>query len=257
VRAHVITYGCQMNEYDTHTIRSELVAGGHQLVDHADDAELLLINTCAVRGKPVAKVVSLLGQLRKEKQAGRDLTVGMMGCLAQLEEGQAIAEKFAADILLGPGAITDIVPAVEALGRGAERYESLRFKTDLDTLIPPAPDALTAPGLKLVNFWASWCAPCRAEHPLLTELARDGVPIIGVNYKDEGTDARAFLDELGNPYVAVGVDDSGRTGIEWGLYGVPETFVIDDEGTVLLRHAGPLTRQVYDRHFAPILGALN
>ncbi len=143
MRAHVITYGCQMNEYDTHTIRSELVAGGHQLVDHPDDAELLLINTCAVRGKPVEKVVSLLGQLRKEKQAGRDLTVGMMGCLAQLEEGQAIAEKFAVDILLGPGAITDIVPAIDALDRGAERFESLRFKSDLDTLIPPAPDAAT------------------------------------------------------------------------------------------------------------------
>lgn len=143
MRAHVITYGCQMNEYDTHTVRSELVAGGHQLVDHPDDAELLLVNTCAVRGKPVEKVVSLLGELRKQKQAGRDLTVGMMGCLAQLDEGRAIAEKFAVDILLGPGAITDVVPAIDALGKGAERFESLRFKRDLDTLIPPAPDALT------------------------------------------------------------------------------------------------------------------
>lgn len=143
MRAHVITYGCQMNEYDTHTIRSELVAGGHQLVDHADDAELLLVNTCAVRGKPVEKVVSLLGELRKQKRQGRDLTVGMMGCLAQLEEGRAIAEKFGVEILLGPGAITDIGPALDALRGGQERYESLRFKTDLETLIPPAPDALT------------------------------------------------------------------------------------------------------------------
>jgi cytochrome c biogenesis protein CcmG/thiol:disulfide interchange protein DsbE len=121
----------------------------------------------------------------------------------------------------------------------------------------PAPDALSAPGIKLVNFWASWCAPCRAEHPMLTEMAADGVPIIGVNYKDKGPDARAFLDELGNPYRSVGVDGSGRTGIEWGLYGVPETFVIDAEGKVLLRHAGPLTRRVYDQQFAPILGPLN
>ena len=143
MRAHVITYGCQMNEYDTHTIRSELVSGGHRLVDHPDDAELLLINTCAVRGKPVEKVVSLLGQLRKEKANGRELTVGMVGCLAQLEEGQAIAEKFGVDILLGPGAITDVVAAVEALGQGADRFESLRFKSDLDTLVPPAPDALS------------------------------------------------------------------------------------------------------------------
>ncbi len=121
----------------------------------------------------------------------------------------------------------------------------------------PAPDALTAPGIKLVNFWASWCAPCRAEHPLLEEIAGNGVPIIGVNYKDKPNDARAFLAELGNPYVSVGVDESGRTGIEWGLYGVPETFIIDAEGRVLLRHAGPLTRRIYDRQFAPILGPMN
>lgn len=143
MRAHVITYGCQMNEYDTHTIHSELVAGGHHLVDHPDDADLVLINTCAVRGKPVEKVVSLLGEFRKAKRAGRDLTVGMMGCLAQLEEGQAIARKFEVDVLLGPGAITDVHDALAAIDAGRERYESLRFKTDLETLVPPAPDALT------------------------------------------------------------------------------------------------------------------
>ena len=143
MRAHVITYGCQMNEYDTHTIRSELVSGGHRLVDHPDDAQLLLINTCAVRGKPVEKVVSLLGALRKEKRAGRDLKVGVMGCLAQLEEGQEIARKFDVDLLLGPGAITDVVPAVARLEEGAGRVENLEFRSDLDTLIPPAPDALT------------------------------------------------------------------------------------------------------------------
>ncbi len=139
----MITYGCQMNAYDTHTIQSELVAGGHQLVDHPGDADLLLLNTCAVRGKPVEKVVSLLGELRKQKQAGRRLTVGLMGCLAQLEEGQAIARKFEVDILIGPGAIPDILPAVEALERGGERFESLRFAEDLDRLLPPAPDTLT------------------------------------------------------------------------------------------------------------------
>ena len=121
----------------------------------------------------------------------------------------------------------------------------------------PAPGALTAPGVKLVNFWASWCGPCRVEHPMLTEIAAGGVPIIGVNYKDKAQDARDFLAELGNPYQSVGVDGKGRTGIEWGLYGVPETFVIDGEGKVLLRHAGPLTRRVYDRQFAPFLGPLN
>lgn len=142
-RTHVITYGCQMNEYDTYTIQSELVSGGHQLVEHPDDANLIILNTCAVRGKPVEKVLTLLGELRKERKRGRDLTLAMMGCLAQLEEGQTIAKKFNIDILLGPGAITDILPAIEALGTGQESFESLRFKDDLDTYITPAPNALT------------------------------------------------------------------------------------------------------------------
>ena len=128
---------------------------------------------------------------------------------------------------------------------------------DLPPLNPgaqgPTTADLAAPGVKLVNFWASWCSPCRVEHPLLTEVAEAGVPIIGVNYKDSARNAQGFLDELGDPFVTVGVDDNGRTGIDWGLYGVPETFVIDGEGTVLLRHAGPITREIYERRFAPLL----
>ena len=124
----------------------------------------------------------------------------------------------------------------------------------LGDLPAPGPEALTAPGLKLVNFWASWCAPCRAEHPTLTALAEKGVPIIGVNYKDQPANALGFLDELGNPYTAVGMDASGRTGIDWGLYGVPETFVIDGDGKVLLRYPGPITGGVYEDRFADVLG---
>lgn len=141
MRVHVITYGCQMNEYDTHTILSELVSGGHEIVGSPKDAELIVINTCAVRGKPVEKVTTLLGQLRKEKQR-RPLAVALMGCLAQLEEGQALAKKFDVDILIGPGAITDILPAIDALQR-QDRFVSLAFKDDLATHIPPAPDTLT------------------------------------------------------------------------------------------------------------------
>ena len=98
-----------MNEYDTHTVLSELVAGGHSVVDAPADPDLIILNTCAVRGKPVEKVVTMLGELRKQKLKGRDLTVGMMGCLAQLQEGQELARKFGVDILVGPGAITDIL----------------------------------------------------------------------------------------------------------------------------------------------------
>lgn len=118
---------------------------------------------------------------------------------------------------------------------------------------PPDDAALRAPGVKLVNFWASWCAPCRAEHPLLTEIAASGVPVIGVNYKDDPAKALAFLAELGDPYAAIGADAGGRVAIDWGLYGVPETFVIDGQGNVVLRFAGPITRQELDRKIAPAI----
>nr|WP_118132783.1 DsbE family thiol:disulfide interchange protein [Oceanicella sp. SM1341] len=120
--------------------------------------------------------------------------------------------------------------------------------------VPGAAD-LTAPGVKLVNFWASWCAPCRAEHPMLMEIAQSGVPILGVNYKDKPDAARGFLDELGDPFSKIGADASGRNGINWGLYGVPETFVIDGEGKVLLRHPGPITRSILETRILPLLEA--
>lgn len=109
--------------------------------------------------------------------------------------------------------------------------------------------------VKLVNYWASWCAPCRAEHPILEMLAGEGVPIYGINYKDDPQDALAFLGELGNPYRAIGADDSGRTAIDWGVYGVPETYVIDGAGRVVLRHAGPLTHRVLQETLRPALAA--
>jgi cytochrome c biogenesis protein CcmG/thiol:disulfide interchange protein DsbE len=105
---------------------------------------------------------------------------------------------------------------------------------------------------KLVNFWASWCVPCRAEHPQLELLARE-VPVYGVNYKDEPRDALAFLDELGDPFAAHMADATGRTGLDWGLYGVPETFVIAGDGTVVLRFAGPITQSVVEDTIRPAL----
>ncbi len=140
---YVYTYGCQMNEYDTNTIQSELVSGGHNLVGSAADANLLVLNTCAVRGKPVEKVLTLLGELRKERRAGRDLTIALMGCLAQLDEGREIATRFGVDILIGPGAITDILPAVGAVRGGAPEFESLDFKDSLHEHITPAAGGLT------------------------------------------------------------------------------------------------------------------
>src|ERR1700693_4372302 len=111
MRAHVVTFDCQMNEYDTHAVQSELAGIGYSFVDSFREADLVLVNSCAVRGKPVEKVQTLLGELRKEKQHRGNLTIGLIGCLAQLPEGQRLGKKFGVDIMLGPGAITQIVPA--------------------------------------------------------------------------------------------------------------------------------------------------
>ncbi|MBM9594928.1 DsbE family thiol:disulfide interchange protein [Roseitranquillus sediminis] len=112
---------------------------------------------------------------------------------------------------------------------------------------------LQEPGVKLVNYWASWCAPCRAEHPNLELLASEGVPIYGINYKDDPENAEAFLEELGDPYTAIGADASGRTAIDWGLYGVPETYVIDGEGRIVLRFAGPITQRSLEGQIRPAI----
>ncbi|MEM8631058.1 MAG: DsbE family thiol:disulfide interchange protein [Pseudomonadota bacterium] len=114
---------------------------------------------------------------------------------------------------------------------------------------------LTQDGVKLVNYWASWCAPCRAEHPTLMQLAEEGIPIYGINYKDRPDQALGFLEELGDPYAGVGADPSGRTALDWGLYGVPETYVIDGEGRVVLRFAGPVTQRVLEDRIRPALQA--
>jgi cytochrome c biogenesis protein CcmG/thiol:disulfide interchange protein DsbE len=94
----------------------------------------------------------------------------------------------------------------------------------------------------IVNVWASWCGPCRQEHPLLVDLAKDpSIRVVGINQKDNPDNARRFLGALGNPYAAVGVDPNGRASIDWGVYGVPETFIVGPDGTIRHKHIGPLT----------------
>ena len=114
---------------------------------------------------------------------------------------------------------------------------------------------LRAPGVKLVNYWASWCQPCRAEHPILEAMAAQGVPIFGVNYKDDPEKALAFLAELGSPYVGLGADVSGRMALDWGVYGVPETYVIDANGKIVLRFAGPITERALNDTIRPAMAA--
>lgn len=118
----------------------------------------------------------------------------------------------------------------------------------------PFNDATLRDGqVKLVNYWASWCAPCRAEHPNLEALSNEGIPVYGVNYKDKLDNAESFLTELGDPYTGIGRDEQGRMALDWGLYGVPETYVIDGEGTVILRFAGPITQRVIESTIRPAL----
>ncbi|MGQ3671121.1 DsbE family thiol:disulfide interchange protein [Xanthobacter sp. TB0136] len=139
-----------------------------------------------------------------------------------------------------------------------------------DVILPPLQGLMAhgqpVPGLDvaalkgkpaLVNIWASWCAPCRQEHPLLMELAKDPrITLVGLNYKDTPENARRFLGQYGLPYAAVGVDPRGRAAIDWGVYGVPETFVLDREGRIVHKFVGPLTPEAVQGTLMPLLDKL-
>lgn len=128
------------------------------------------------------------------------------------------------------------------------------------TVLPPV-EGMQLPGIDsaafsgkvtLFNVWASWCAPCREEHPVLMELSRDSrFEIAGLNYKDRSDNARRFLGELGNPFRTIGADANGRAAIDWGVYGVPETFLVGRDGTVLYKHVGPLTPEAVAAELMP------
>jgi cytochrome c biogenesis protein CcmG, thiol:disulfide interchange protein DsbE len=136
----------------------------------------------------------------------------------------------------------------------------------------PAPDATLAPlisskpgidpaslkgDVHLVNFFASWCGPCRAEHPLLMEIGEAGtVPLYGVNYKDAPAAAVNWLAQLGDPFERIGRDGDGRVAIEWGVYGVPETYVVDKAGRIQHRHVGPLSREAFENTIMPLVAKL-
>jgi cytochrome c biogenesis protein CcmG, thiol:disulfide interchange protein DsbE len=110
----------------------------------------------------------------------------------------------------------------------------------------------------LLNVWASWCVTCRDEHPLLLEYAKQGVvPIYGLNYKDERADALAWLNELGDPYVLSAADLDGRVGIDYGVYGAPETYLIDQAGTIRFKQVGPVTTDVWTKKIVPLVQELN
>jgi cytochrome c biogenesis protein CcmG/thiol:disulfide interchange protein DsbE len=110
----------------------------------------------------------------------------------------------------------------------------------------------------MLNVWASWCVACREEHPLLVQYSKQKrLPIYGLNYKDQRADGQQWLAQFGNPYTASLWDNAGRVGIDFGVYGVPETFIIDREGVIRLKHIGPLTPEVIRTRIEPMLKSLN
>lgn len=109
----------------------------------------------------------------------------------------------------------------------------------------------------LLNIWAPWCVSCRVEHPTLMRLAASGVPIYGLNWKDTGREAEALLTQKGSPYLLVADDLDGRVGIDYGVTGTPETFVIDQAGIIRMKHIGPIDDEVWQKKFAPLLKQLN
>ena len=132
----------------------------------------------------------------------------------------------------------DVIPSV-LVGKPAPQFSL----PPLDGIgVPGLSHADLAGQLTLVNIFASWCVPCRQEHPVLEEVAKDSrIRLVGIDYKDKPENARAFLQEMGNPYAAIGVDQSGRTFIDWGAYGVPETYLVGPDGIIRYKYIGPLT----------------
>lgn len=167
-----------------------------------------------------------------------------------------------------------VLPPVLFLGLAGMFYVGMQRQNpdDLPSVFidreAPAVPALALPGIPgltaadlrtgevtVVNFWASWCPPCRAEHPVLLEMAERGIRVAGVNMMDDEGAAVAYLDEEGNPFFAVGFDPRGRDRVEWGVTAPPETFIIRGDGTVAFRFIGPLVGTDYEARFVPALEA--
>jgi len=126
--------------------------------------------------------------------------------------------------------------------------------TDVNTAgsAPSFDSASLAGNVWVLNIWASWCVACVTEHPLVKTLAQQaGVPVIGLNYKDTDSEARAWLSRFGNPYTTIAADRNGRIGIEFGVYGVPETYIVDQKGTIRYKHTGPIDEEALQKILIP------
>lgn len=154
---------------------------------------------------------------------------------------------------LAPGRDPSLVPSV--------MIEKEVPPFDLPALVPGQPGLKSADlkgHLTLINFFASWCVPCRAEHPLLLDLAKDKrIQIAGIAWKNKPEDANAFLTDLGDPYALTVADQSGRTGIDFGVYGVPESYLIDRQGRIRYRQVGPFTEDDIQKKLLPLIADLS
>ncbi|MCZ7889937.1 MULTISPECIES: DsbE family thiol:disulfide interchange protein [Agrobacterium] len=122
--------------------------------------------------------------------------------------------------------------------------------------LPALTDAAIKGKLTLVNVFASWCIPCRQEHPLLQELSKDSrITVVGINYKDKSDNALRFLGELGNPFAAIGIDPNGKAAIDWGVYGIPESYLVGTDGTILYKKVGPFDARSIERDLLPAIAA--
>lgn len=172
-----------------------------------------------------------------------------------------------ARLLLALLPLVALVGLVGVFALSLNRDPSLVQSVLIDKPVPdfdmPPIEGLAVPGfdtaalrgeVTLVNVFASWCIPCRDEHPVLEALKRQtGVRLFGINQKDAPENAAAFLASLGNPYDAIGADANGRVSIDWGVYGVPETFIVDANGVIRFKHIGPLSMEHIDSEIVPAL----
>ena len=171
-------------------------------------------------------------------------------------------------IFIAPAAVFVVLAVLLGWGLTSDPSEvptALRDKPVPAFALPPLDDEarsladtdLVDGEISVINVWASWCVPCRAEHPLLEQIAdMDGVSLYGIAYKDKPEDARAFLDELGDPFQRIGADNDGRAGVELGVYGVPETFFVGPDGAIRYKHIGPIDPSQMDKIIRPLVERL-
>jgi DsbE subfamily thiol:disulfide oxidoreductase len=154
--------------------------------------------------------------------------------------------------LIGQGNMPNMIPSV-MINKPTPVF-------NLPSLIKGKPDVSSADlkgRVTLVDVFASWCVPCRVEHPYLTKIKDAGIALVGINYKDQPEDARAWLEKLGNPYDAIGSDREGLVGIDFGVYGVPESYLIDKQGVIRYKQTGPLTPEDIQNIVLPLAKELN